>query len=211
MVPGGIWQQDFTAPEMTEFGNAINLSSNPTNADLDSATIGLAICSPGCFGGSEVPASTASITFSIYNILRGGTVGSLITSDTELINVPDVPDGQIATVFNATFNFSSQNAVLPDTIIFGITFNTNPTNSLGVMQSPNVSAGSNVYPGDVYVAGTSRSDLASNIGTCDGNNLPATGTVSFQGVPVMCSSGYLGNVDGLGIDSVPSVKLTTVS
>ncbi len=210
MVPRGIWQQDFTAPEMTEFGNAINLTSNPAGADFDTATVGLAICSPGCFGGADVPASTASITFTIYNIQRGGAVGSVIASDTQLFTVPEVPDGQIATVFNVTFDFSAQAIVLPDTIIFGITFNTNPTNSLGVMQSPNVSAGSNVFPGDVYVAGASRSDLASNIGNCDGNNLPATGTVPFQGVPVMCSSGYFSDVDGLGIDSVPSVKLTTV-
>ena len=221
LIPAGIYSQAFNGPEVTQFGNAINLASNPAGAALGTVTVGMANFGPTAF--------STSVTFNIYKIAAGGVLGSLIATDTKTVAVPV---GKA--VFNATFDFSSQNVALPSTIVYGITLNAlatdcattvadcgndpNPIGSLNVDLNANVSAGSDVYPGDVFVkslqADTSGTALGSNLGYCTG---APTGVLStFQGVPVGCTTGYGSQTEtpyiagGLGIDEIPAVEFTTV-
>lgn len=220
-APQGIYSQAFNGPQVTQFGNAVNLASNPTGAALGSVSVGMVNFGPTAF--------TTPITFSIYNLGTGGVVGSLLATLTETVSVPNAPaNANGHTVFNATFDFSSQNVVLPSTVVYGITLNQlatdcaantsdcgndpNPIGSLNVLLSSNVSSGSNVYPGDIFLsslqADAGSTALASNFGACPG--APTGVLTTFQGVPAGCPNGYGGDVDGLGIDNIPSVKFITV-
>lgn len=221
-VPQGRYSQAFNGPQITQFGNAVNLASNPAGAALDTATVTMTNFGPTAF--------STPVTFTIYNIAQGGVVGSVLATDTETVAVPA---GSPHTTFTATFHFSG--VVLPDTIVYGITLNElatdcsatpadcgnnpNPIGSLNVNLSANASSGSNVYPGYVYVsslqADTTGTALASNLGACP--DAPTGVLSTFQGVPVSCNNGYGSNFenvaphpDFLGTDTIPAVKLITV-
>lgn len=227
LVPAGIYSQAFNGPEITEFGNAVNLAPNGTPlADVTVAMVNF----------EDTSAYFTPVTFSIYNIAAGGVVGSLITSLKENVFVPDTGNaGNGITTFTATFNFAPQHLVLPGVVVYGITLDQlltdcettaadcgndpNPIGSLNVALNANVSVGSDVYPGDIYVsslqADVSKTALASNLGACPG--APAAVLSTFQGVPVGCPEGY-GNqtespyiLGGLGIDTIPAVEFSTIS
>jgi hypothetical protein len=227
-VPQGVYSQAFNGPQITQFGDAVNLASNPTDQALGTVAVSLVN-----FGTS---AFSTPITVALYNIGQGGVVSSPIgTPVTEMVSVPAAVSSSVHTWFTATFDFSAQNLVLPNTIVYGITLNQlatdcamtqadcgndpNPVGSLNVALSPNVSAGTNVYPDAIYVsspqANAGGSALESNFGGCSGT--PMSALTTFQGIPVSCPSGYGGNVEGggsgptpffLGTDTMPSVEFT---
>lgn len=218
-APQGIYSQAFNGPQITEFGNAVNLAQGTAGASLSTVTVTMVNFGPTAF--------TTPITFSIYQLGTGGVVGGLVATDNANIAVPAGTTGPVA--FNATFSFAFQHVVLPSTIVYGITLDQlitdcattpgdcgndpNPIGSLNVALSENVSAGTDVYPGDVYVsslqADASSTALGSNLGYCTG--APAGVLSTFQGVPVMCPVGCGSNIDGLGVDSVPAVLFVAAS
>jgi len=217
-----MYSQAFNGPQITEYGNAINLASNPAGAALGSVTVAMANYGPMSF--------TTPITFTVYSIGTGGVVGTELAQSQESVSVPSCSvasstcfanGDSFVDVFDATFSDFVGSSVLPDTVVYGITLNgldnsgndSAAVGSLNVALGENVSAGSDVYPGDVYVqslqADSSTSALGSNLGYCTG---APTGVLSiFQGVPVSCARGYGGQADGLGVDEIPQVEFTTVS
>ena len=123
------------------------------------------------------------ITFTIYSVAAGDTVGSQIATVTETFDIPYRPsadnvncsggtwysssDGACYNGFatNITFDFSSQAVTLPDSVIYGISYNTSnygysplgvsgPYDSLNVGLAPAVSVGSQVNPGKVFLNST---------------------------------------------------------
>jgi hypothetical protein len=228
LTPQGLYSQAFNGPQITEFGNAVNLAQNPGNAALGKVTVAMVNYVP-------TVAFTTSMTFTIYNLGTGGTVGSVLATDTENVNVPITPlNAHGRALFNATFDFSSQDVVLPSTVAYGIKLNQlatdcattpadcgnnpNPIGSVNVLLSANVSAGSNVYPGYIFAsslqADVAGAALASDFGACPG--APTGVLTTFQGVPVGCSAGYGSDFESnavstyLGVDTIPAVEFSTV-
>jgi len=238
LTPSGIYSQAFNGPEITEFGNAINLAPNPEGLPLGSVTVGMANFSTDTY--------TTDLRLTIYNVGPGGTVGTEITNSTSSdITVPNNDNaGNGVSTFNVTFSFGftvpHATVVLPGTVVYGVQLldlnsdcsttptecgnDLNPVGRLELALTPNVSAGSDVFPGDVYVqslqADVSGTALAGTIsqpelGGCRG--APTDILSTFQGVPVDCAAGYASNVEapnlpgGLGVDSIPAVEFTTAS
>jgi len=136
-----------------------------------------------------------SITLDLYQAATGGIPGSLIASDTQTFNIPFRPSADptncgagsskwydnaaTAALFgvtadntchnglasNITFDFSSQNIMLPSTVVYGISYtdhygpvptagSNNPADSLNIAfttASANVSVGSDTIPGDIFI------------------------------------------------------------
>lgn len=217
LTPQGVYSQAFNGPQVTQFGQAINLASNPAGAPLDTVNVRMVNFAPTAF--------STSVTFKIYNLGQGGVVGSLLASVTKSIAVPAGSATWPHGVFNATFDVNSKHVVLPSTVVYGVTLNDlnnsgndpAPVGSLNVALSPNVSSGTDVYPGDIFIsslqADAGGSALASNLGACTG--APTSVLSTFQGVPVSCANGYGGNAETvinsswLGVDNTPAVEFAT--
>ncbi len=228
-TPQGLFSQAFNGPQITQFGDAVNLTSNPTGAAL--GTLAVTLVNWG------LTAFSTPIRVTLYNVGQGGVVGSELATLSQSVAVPAASSASVHKWFTATFDFSSQHIVLPDTVVYGITFNQlvtdcsttpadcgndpNPVGSLNIALSPNVSSGTNAYPDAVYVssrlANSGGSALESALGGCPGT--PTGVLIAFQGIPVSCANGYAGNVEGggsgptpyfLGTDTMPSVEFTTV-
>jgi hypothetical protein len=153
-----------------------------------------------------------------------GTVGSPIGSPvTTTVEVPIDPSTKFA--FNVTFDFSSQDLVLPDHVVYGISLpqlapnDKTPLEALNMNLSSegyDVVAGSDVYPGKVFVQANEVAILDTVMGSCPGNNLTA-GT--FEAIPVMCPSDYARNTPsgegvqsgGLWQNNIPAISLSTVN
>ncbi len=143
------------------------------------------------------------VTLTLYNPgTTAGTVGSVIATDTQTFNIPyrpsadnincnfanadsgngppsgewyDAATGQCynGLADNITFDFTSQDLVLPSKVVYGISFNTDhygpaplggtnsPTDSLNVAfttASQNISAGSDAIPGSIFVNSATASN-----------------------------------------------------
>ena len=128
------------------------------------------------------------ITFTIYKDAGNGVVGSAIATDTQTFNIPFRPSADLtncsgtakwndnaatAALYgvtadnachsglanNITFNFSSQRVVLPSTVIYGISFDTD-----GFGPSPIGSALGN-SPSDSLNVAVTKSDVNPTVGT----------------------------------------------
>lgn len=148
-LPGNLPSEGFEAFGLKEFGDGITFAGTSRNLVNVTVTLSSFACQSGnWFSGncSTTPGSTFSIpiTFNIYN--AGNPVpGSQIATVTQTITVPYRPsadnvnctgvdagmwfdansgqcfNGQAA---NVTFNFSSQNVVLPNSVVYGLVYNT---------------------------------------------------------------------------------------
>ncbi|MGD0439926.1 MAG: hypothetical protein ABSB52_04810 [Acidimicrobiales bacterium] len=204
--------QAFNGPEITQFGNEVNLAYT---GPLTSAVVAMSNFSPTAF--------STPITVSIY---APGNLTSPLTSDTATIAVPscDVAsadcidyDGTFIDMFNATFSSFIPAVVLPSTVVYGITLDALatdgglvppycnvaggygndycPVGSLNVNLSTeptDVSVGSDTNPGNIFVssaqADAGGSALESNLGGCSGS--PSGVLSAFTEVPVDCADGY---------------------
>jgi hypothetical protein len=107
------------------------------------------------------------LTFNIYAVDNSGSSpvpGALLTTVTEQFHIPLRPDGSLdnGIAFNVVFDFSTTGFMLPDEIIFGISYNTrsfgkNPLGVAGPYDSLNVglsgntsSTGTNLDPDDIF-------------------------------------------------------------
>lgn len=144
-LPGNMPSLGYQATQTSEFGDQVSFAG--TNRNLSSVTVTLS--SWGCQSGAwysedclTTPGATFShsITFNVYN--AGSPLpGSLIATRTQTFNVPYRPsvavnctggrwfDAGSSTCFNGlannvTFDFSSLNVVLPNTVVYGIVYNT---------------------------------------------------------------------------------------
>ncbi len=197
-LPGNIPSYGAEAYAFNEIGNEVNLA--PSTQPLTNVTVTMSswACESGGWTGSPpcttTPGATFAvpITFSIYNPgATPGTVGALITRDTQTFNIPFRPSANPAcagaptkwmassgTCYNGlanniTFGFSSQSIVLPTSVVYGISYDTDhygpqpiggstsPTDSLNVAfttESSDVSTGSDVNPGNIFVNSASATN-----------------------------------------------------
>ena len=160
-LPGNVVSEAFEATQTVEFGNEIAFAPN-TSRVLTQAVVTLSSwgCQNGAWTGGCVttPGSTFSepITLNIYNVGANNTVGSLIASVTQTFNIPyrpsadatdcpsaptewyDAANGQcyngLAT--NVTFNLS--NVTVPDSVIYGVAYNTRTTARRPTVTTPPV-------------------------------------------------------------------------
>jgi hypothetical protein len=151
------------AGPLTEFGNEINLA--PGSGQLanvvvafrsyaggtTSEPITLTLYSPGVSPGS------------VGSEIGGGGVGDVTTD-------PVIPPGNGSTVFYATFDFSGRDLTLSGPVVYGITFTDEAGVTINVALSNSVSnltAGSDVYAGYVFVDGATNALSASgDAGSC---------------------------------------------
>jgi hypothetical protein len=236
-LPGNIPSLGFDATGTYELGNEITplASSSP----LDTVVVDLSSWACGSGSGATcttTPGATFSmpITFNIYN--PASPTGSPIATETQTFNIPYRPtsagcpddtawyDATTKACYHGlsvpiTFNFSSQDFVLPSTLVYGIEFSTEsygpsvagisgvsgPWNSLNVeltTEPTNVTVGSDTEPGNAFVAGT-QGDIGPGEVTCS-----TLGSGFAQYPTASCDGG----AEGLGTtNNVPAVQFNVTN
>jgi hypothetical protein len=233
------YSQAFNGPRLQYFGDEVNLAANPAGKALGTATVSMTQFATPATGSSSCAADVAlqynwsgtpdcydaEVELSLFKPgSTSGTVGDPIgVPVTTTVEVPIDPSVQFT--LNVSFDFSSQNLVLPNRVVYGISLPqlvANDPTGLGSLnvslasEGYDVTAGSDVYPGDIFVDSNAVSILDSDIGDCSGNNLVAG---AFEAVPVMCAGGYARyTASGTGIESgglwqnnIPAISLSTVN
>jgi hypothetical protein len=199
-LPGNTHSFAYEATGTYEFGNEITPVASTSPLD----TVVVDMSSWACQIGSgatcaTTPGATFSvpITFDIFN--PASPTAAAIATDTQTFNIPFRPsadpthcsggtgwyDATTNACYNGyltpiTFNFSSQDFVLPSTLVYGIEFSTAdygpaktgtesaPYNSLNVglsTEPTNVTVGQDTAPGNVFVAGH-QGDIGPGEVTC---------------------------------------------
>jgi hypothetical protein len=197
-LPGNTYSFGYEATGTYEFGNEITPVASTSPLD----TVVVDMSSWACQSGSGATCSTTPgatfsvpITFDIFN--PASPTAAAIATDTQTFNIPYRPssgtcpsdttawlDATTNTCNHGlltpiTFNFSSQDFVLPSTLVYGIEFNTTdygtpktnvpgPYDSLNVglsTEPTNVTVGQDTAPGNVFVAGT-QGDIGPGEVTC---------------------------------------------
>ncbi len=170
-LPANIPSLGYQASQTAEFGNEITFAG--TNRSLATVEIIMSDWAnqsdwPGVgdANGYDQP-----ISLNFYNPGSGTSVGSLIATRTETVHVPwHTANGASGTAFPVNFDFTG--VTLPDTVIFGVAYNTqtygaNPIGVPGPYISLNYgvataapSVGTDVNPDDAYLNTTNASNYA---------------------------------------------------
>ena len=142
----------YEATGTSELGNQVTLSSVSEPLSSVNVTMSSWACQNGSWDGTagncvSPPGATFAvpITFTIYNVDAGNTVGSVLATDTQTFNIPYRPSGdstdcQVATEWydaadstcyngfatNIAFNFSRLVTLPSSTVIYGISFSSGP-------------------------------------------------------------------------------------
>lgn len=171
-LPGNVPSWGYQATQTAEFGNQISFAG--TDRDVTNVQIVMSDWAnqsdwPGV---GDATGYDEPITLNFYNPGTGTSVGSLIATKTETVHVPwhDTTNGFNGTAFPVNFDFSG--TTLPDTVIFGVAFNTttwgyNPTNVPGPYESLNYgfattgpTVGTDPNPDDEYMNSENPSNYA---------------------------------------------------
>jgi hypothetical protein len=225
-LPGNLPSVGAEAYSFTELGDQVAFADNTRTVRQVTVTLS----SWGCQAGSWVHADcvttpgatfTQPITFNIYNPGANDSAGSLIATRTQSFDIPYRPstDSVHCTLgrwfdraqgcfnglaVNITFDFSSQRIALPDTVVYGIAYNTShygphpigegaacfsssggcPYDSLNIALSPAVVVGSKPFPNTLYQNAVYASDY------CD-NGAAGVGTMRLDSPTVACWQGYI--------------------
>ncbi len=229
-LPPNLPSQSFEATGTGEFGGLIQFAGGNSTYYLTSATVGMtdwayASEMTGYFNGTTVTSSGfyVPLTLDIYNVGAGNSEGSLIDSETINAFIPWRPEPSAGCVGNpnninnawmasngncyngsmSTVTFSLPLISVPDTIIYGIAFNTtnygaNPTGVLGPYDSLNFSlastpptVGSNLLPDSVY-AQTGGNAFGQVTDEEAGLSPYSSGSILFTGSPEPSSLLLLG-------------------
>ncbi len=234
----GVYTQAFNGPQITYLGNEVDLASNPGGKKLGTASVEMTQFGTPYTGSTSCAVDVAqqynwSGTPECYEAQvqlslfapgpAAGTVGAPIGRPvTTTIEIP-IGSGDKFTV-EPTFDFSSQDLVLPAQVVYGISLpqlapnDQTPLGSLNMDLSSegyDVTAGADVYPGHVFVQSSETAILHTTMGNCPGDNLVAG---SFEGIPVMCPDGYARNTPsgegvqpgGLWMNNIPAISLSSV-
>jgi hypothetical protein len=208
LIPSNTYSQDQTygGAGITDFGNDITLStpsSQLVNVVVAMDNWGTAI--------SNLP-----ITLTIT-----GTPGGAPLTDTQDYNFAAATNSDSPSETNITFDFSAQNAFVDQSLVYGISFDTNPGDtptgsSLNVALSSsgsNLSVGSDTNPGTVWL-NTMWSTIGNDFPTCT-TPVP-TGT--FEQVTTNCGPYNAANPGAYGTpsqvnagsDDIPAVEFNVV-
>jgi hypothetical protein len=224
--PGNLPSVGAEAYSFTEFGDEVSFAAGSRQLQRVTVTLSSWGCEAGHWYTSDCVTSPGAkfaipITFNVYSPGANNTAGALLGSRTQTFQVPyrpssdnvrctggrwfDGPQGCFnGLAANITFNFSSQQLALPDTAVFGITYNTShygphpigqspacysssagcPYDSLNIGLAPVVKVGSKPFPNTVYQNAVFAGDY------CD-NGLAGVGTMRLDSPTVACWAGYV--------------------
>jgi hypothetical protein len=242
-LPGNTYSFAYEATGTYEFGNEITPVASTSPLD----TVVVDMSSWACETGSGATCATTpgatfpvAITFDIFN--PASPTAAAIATDTQTFNIPFRPSSVGCPSDNTawldattntcnhglltpiTFNFSSQDFVLPSTLVYGIEFNTAdygpiptgnesaPYNSLNVglsTESTNVTVGNDTEVGNVFVAGK-QGDIAPGEVTC--SNLGSGFAQYSTAAGTNPSSPNPGNACGFGSTwNIPAVQFNVTN
>jgi len=177
-LPPSLPSLGYQATSTTEFGDHIQFAAGPRK--LDSVTITMVDWAMASTYGSSAPGYQHNLTFNIYNYVNDTVAGPLIATTTQSAFIPWRPEADTTgtclsgtwlasngncyngSAFNVVFDFSGQNVIMPNGIVFGLSYNTQsygstpigqpgPYNSLNyglVATAPSV--GTDVNPDSVF-------------------------------------------------------------
>jgi hypothetical protein len=149
-LPGNLVSEGFEATQTSELGDEISFAGTSHMLQQVTVTMSSWACESGSWNNHDcvtTPGATfqVPITFTIYNVADGNAVGTPIAHVTQTFDIPYRPsaddvnctgadagkwysnidgkcDNGLAT--NITFDFSSAGVTLPDSVIYGISYNT---------------------------------------------------------------------------------------
>lgn len=171
VVPGNLPSQAFQAQQTDEWGAGALFAGTNRTASTATVTMSSWTCQSGAWNTNDcltTPGATypLPITFKVYNVGSGDTVGSVVATKTQTFNIPYRPSADPGCTagdagkwklggtcfngfaFNIVFTFAGE--TLPNNAIFGISYNTsnygpaplggsnNPSDSLNVATYPGV-------------------------------------------------------------------------
>jgi len=158
--------QCFGGCSLTEFGNEINLAAG--SGQLANVVV--------AFRSYGAASTSLPVKLTLYNPgVSPGSVGGEIGGDGsgigDLTVYPSIPAGSGSTVFYVTFDFSSIDLTLSGPVVYGISWADTDGSVINVALSNSVSnltVGSDVYPGYVFVDGTIANVLSAvnDAGSC---------------------------------------------
>jgi hypothetical protein len=231
-LPGNLPSEGPEAYSFTELGDEVTFADNARTLKQVTVTLSSWGCQAGSWFNANCSTSpgatfTLPITFNIYNPGANNTAGSLIASETQTFEIPYRPstdsvnctggrwlDGDQGCfnglAANVTFDFHGKRVELPDTVVYGIAYNTShygpqpignsaacysssggcPYDSLNIGLAPTVVVGSKPFPNTVYQNAVYAGDY------CD-KGAAGVGTMRLDSPTSACWSGY-----------VPAVKFT---
>jgi hypothetical protein len=230
-LPGNLPSVGAEAYSFSELGDQVTFAG--TDRLLKSVTVTLSSwgCQNGPWYSADcVTAHHATfsqpITFNIYSPATSGSdvpvAGTLLASVRQTFNVPYRPssdpnhctsgewfDGKKQSCFNGlatniTFDFSAQHLTLPNTVVFGVAYNTShygphpvgeaaacytssggcPYDSLNIALGPQVNVGSKPFPNTLFQNAVYPGDY------CDGG-ADGTGTMRLDSRTNACWTGYV--------------------
>jgi hypothetical protein len=200
-LPGNIPSLGYQATQTAEFGNKITFAG--TGRSLGNVQIIMSDWANQADypGVGDATGWDHPITLNFYSPGSGNTVGSLIATKTETVHVPwHTANGFSGTAFPVNFDFTG--TTLPNTVIFGVAFNTqtwgaNPIGSPGPYISLNYgvsesapTVGTDPNPDDVYwntsTAGNYADGGAGGVGTFreDTGWAPDVPSIQVNALPV---------------------------
>ena len=205
--PTGYYSQPYQAESLAEFGDRINFGGD--DRLLTSVTAWMDSYAGASdwtnYGGNTVVGGVAGymhdFTFNIYEAGSGSLPGALLGSVTQSQFVRYETGGALGGLFAMTFDLSGLSLLAPDSIVYGLAFNTetygaNPTGSSGPYNGLNfalsmegasgITTGSNANLGDVFWANANLGGaFQANYGwdPYPGIGTALTPIVSFSAVP----------------------------
>jgi hypothetical protein len=231
-LPGNLPSVGPEAYSFTELGDEVTLAGQPRTVKRVTVTLSSWGCQSGHWFTADCSTSagatfTLPITFNIYNPGANNRAGSLIATTTQTFDVPYRPSSDNVNcsggrwldgaqgcfnglAVNVTFDFDSQHVKLPDTVVFGIAYNTShygphpigesatcfassggcPYDSLNIALAPSVTVGSKPFPNTLYQNAVYAGDY------CD-NGADGVGVMRLDSLTNACWTGL-----------VPAVQLT---
>lgn len=224
-LPGNLPSSGAQADAWSELGDGVTFAGTARNLNAVTVTLSSWGCQSGAWYSnncSTTPGATFNIdiTFNLYNA-GSPTPGAPLATRTQTFAVPYRPSvdptcgggrwRQASTGIcynglanNITFDFSSQNVVLPNSAVYGLSYNTTsygpnpigtsaacsltpegcPYDSLNVALAPVVTVGSKQFPNTIYWNDFYPSNY------CD-NGLAGSGFFRLDSPTVACWAGFI--------------------
>jgi hypothetical protein len=216
-----------------EFGDEVTFAGTARSLDRVTVTLSSWACQTGTWYAQTCQSArgatfTIPITLKIYAPSGSNTAGALLATQTRTFTVPYRPSSDTARCgdgrwfastalgcFNGiewlvTFDFASEHITLPNTVVYGVAYNSThygpnpvgesatcytssggcPYDSLNIGLAPKVNVGSKPHPDTIY----QNSSLGAEY--CDGG-VAGVGTMRLDSPTIACWAGY-----------VPAVRFT---
>ena len=235
-LPGNLPSVGAEAYAFNQFGDEVTFARDARNLKQVEVTLSSWGCQSGHWYSADCVTSRGAtfsvpITLTIYSVGPNDTPGAVLATQTKTFEVPYRPSTDSVNcsggtwydkkskscfnglAYNVSFDFHAQHLQLPDTVIYGISYNTShfgpnpigesaacytssggcPYDSLNIALSPQVVVGAQVHPGTVFQNSPYGSEY------CDGGSA-GTGTFRLDSPTSACWTGY-----------VPAVEFTASS